>query len=91
MHASLFELRETPVPALSDGQVLAQVIESKHPKFKPGDIINYLCGWQEYFIFEPDGDNLVPPTKLPGHLDPALLLALSLTGLTAYFGLLEVG
>ena len=125
--ASLFELRETPVPALSNGQVLAQtmylsfdptqrgwmametympivalgepmraggiaqVIESKHPKFKPGDIINYLCGWQEYVIFEPDGNNLVPPTKLPGHLDPALLLALSLTGLTAYFGLLEVG
>ena len=62
-----------------------------HPKFKPGEIINYLCGWQEYFIFEPDGENLVPPTKLPGHLDPALLLALSLTGLTAYFGLLEIG
>ncbi len=125
--SSLFELRETPVPALSDGQVLAQtmylsfdptqrawmametympivalgepmraggiaqVIESKHPKFKPGDIVNYLCGWQEYVIFEPDGNNLVPPTKLPGHLDPALLLALSLTGLTAYFGLLEIG
>ena len=33
----------------------------------------------------------VPPTKLPGHLDPALMLALSLTGLTAYFGLLEIG
>ena len=70
---------------------IAQVIESKHPKFKPGDIVNYLCGWQEYVIFEPDGNDLVPPTKLPGHLDPALLLALSLTGLTAYFGLLEVG
>ncbi len=124
--SSLFELREVPVPALSDGQVLAQtmylsfdptqrawmametympivelgepmraggiaqVIESKHPKFKPGDIINYLCNWQEYVIFEPDAHNLVPPTKLPGHLDPALLLALSLTGLTAYFGLLEI-
>ena len=124
--SSLFELRKVPVPALSDGQVLAQtmylsfdptqrawmametympivelgepmraggiaqVIESKHPKFKPGDIINYLCNWQDYVIFEPDGHNLVPPTKLPGHLDPALLLALSLTGLTAYFGLLEI-
>ena len=37
------------------------------------------------------GPNLVPATKLPAHLDPALLLALSLTGLTAYFGLLEIG
>ena len=125
--SSLFELRETPVPALADGQVLAQtmylsfdptqrgwmaretympivplgepmraggiaqVIESKHVKFKPGDIINYLCGWQEYVVFEPDRSDLIPATKLPGHLDPALLLALSLTGLTAYFGLLEIG
>jgi NADPH-dependent curcumin reductase CurA len=124
---SLFELKESPVPALADGQVLAQtmylsfdptqrawmsmdtympmvplgepmrasgivqVIESRHRKFKPGDIVNYLCGWQEFVVFEPDRPGLVPATKMPGHLDPALLLALSLTGLTAYFGLLEIG
>ena len=124
---SLFELRESTVAPLGDGQVLAQtmylsfdptqrawmamdtympivplgepmraggiaqVIESKHTKFKPGDIINYLCGWQEYVVFEPDHPGLVPATKMPGHLDPALLLALSLTGLTAYFGLLKIG
>lgn len=110
---SLFELRETEVPALADGQVLAQtiylsfdptqrmwmametympmvplgepmraggivqVIESKHPKFKPGDIVSYLCGWQEYVIFAPDESDGLPPTKLPGHLDAARLLALS--------------
>jgi len=124
---SLFEKREVAVPALRDGQVLAQtlylsfdptqrawmamdtympiaplgepmraggiaqVIESKHAKFKPGDIVNTLCGWQEYVTFEPDRPGLVPATKLPAHLDPALLLALSLTGLTAYFGLLDIG
>ena len=70
---------------------VAQVIESKHPKFKPGDIINYLCGWQEYVTFAPDKPGFVPATKLPAHLDPALLLALSLTGLTAYFGLIDIG
>lgn len=124
---SLFELRESTVPPLGDGQVLAQtmilsfdptqrawmamdtympmaplgepmratgiaqVIESRHAKFKPGDIVNYLCGWQEYVVFEPGRPGLLPATKMPGHLDPALLLALSLTGLTAYFGLLEIG
>lgn len=125
--ASLFELRESEVPPLQPGQVLAQtmylsfdptqrmwmametympmvrlgepmraggvaqVIESKHPKYKPGDIVNALCGWQEYVVLEPDRSNGVPPTKLPGHLDPALTLALSVTGLTAYFGVLEIG
>lgn len=124
---SLFECVETPVPALSDGQILAQtlylsfdptqrawmamdtympavalgepmrasgiaqVIESKHPKYKTGDLVNYLCGWQEYVLIEPDARSLAPVNKMPAHLDPALLLALSLTGLTAYFGLLDVG
>ena len=87
---------ETYMPIIEIGEVMraggiAQVIESKHSKFKPGDIINYLCGWQEYVIFEPDKPGLVPASKLPGHLDPALMLALSLTGLTAYFGLLDIG
>jgi len=125
--ADQFEKRLVDVPALGDGQVLAQtlylsfdptqrawmamdtyvpivelgepmraggiaqVVESKHPKFKPGDMINYLCGWQEFVIFEPDKPGFVPATKLPAHLDPAMLLALSLTGLTAYFGLLDIG
>ena len=70
---------------------IAQVIESKHSKYKPGDIVNGLCGWQEYVVFQPDRPDGIPPTKLPGHLDPALMLELSVTGLTAYFGLLEIG
>lgn len=87
---------ETYMPIVDLGEPMraggiAQVIESKHAKFKPGDIINTLCGWQEYLIFEPDNPGLVAATKLPAHLDPALLLALSLTGLTAYFGLLDIG
>ncbi len=87
---------ETYMPMVRLGEPMraggiAQVIESKHPKYKPGDIVNALCGWQEYVVLEPDRTDGVPPTKLPGHLDPALTLALSVTGLTAYFGLLDIG
>ena len=87
---------DTYIPIIELGEVMraagiAQVVDSKHPKFKPGDIVNFLTGWQEYVVFNPDKPGYVPPTKLPGHLDPALMLALGLTGLTAYFGLLEVG
>ena len=42
-------------------------------------------------MIEPDARSLAPVNKMPSHLDPALLLALSLTGLTAYFGLLDIG
>lgn len=87
---------ETYMPIVELGEPMraggiAQVIESRHAKFKPGDIVNTLCNWQEYLVFEPDKPGLVPATKMPAHLDPALLLALSLTGLTAYFGLLDIG
>ena len=87
---------DTYIPAVELGEPMraggiAQVIESRHPKFKAGDLINYLCGWQEYIVIDPDERGFVPVTKMPAHIDPALLLALSLTGLTAYFGLLDVG
>jgi NADPH-dependent curcumin reductase CurA len=124
---SIFELQETPVPALEDRQILgqtlylsfdptqrawmagdtylpavplgetmralgiAQVIDSRHPKFKAGQLVYYPCGWQEYVLIDPDERSQMRVTKLPGHLDPPLVLALSLTGLTAYFGLLEIG
>lgn len=87
---------DTYMPAVPLGEPMraggiVQVIESKHAKFKPGDLVNYLCGWQEYVVIEPDRPAFVPATKMPGHVDPALMLALSLTGLTAYFGLLDIG
>jgi len=87
---------DTYIPAAKLGEPMraggiAQIIESRHPQFKPGDIVNSFCGWQEYVVFEPDKPEFVPVTRIPGHLDPTLVLALSLTGLTAYFGLLEIG
>jgi NADPH-dependent curcumin reductase CurA len=126
LDASIFELRESPIPKLENREVLAktlyfsfdptqrmwmakdtympivplgqpmravcaaQVIESKHPKYKVGDMVNGIGSWQEYISFSPD-DEESPPTKVPGHLDPALTLALAGTGLTAYFGMLEIG
>ena len=87
---------DTYMPAVELGEPMRasgilQVIDSKHPKYKTGDLINYLCGWQEYVVINPDVPALAPLNKIPPYLDPALVLALSLTGLTAYFGLLDVG
>ena len=87
---------DTYIPAVNLGEPMraggiAQVIESRNSKFKPGDLVNSFCGWQEYVVFQPDNPKFVPVTRIPGHLDPKLILALSLTGLTAYFGMLEIG
>jgi len=87
--------KDTYLPVVPLGEPMravgaAQVVESKHPKYKPGDLVNGIGSWQEYITFSPDQEES-PPTKVPGHLDPALTLALAGTGLTAYFGMLEIG
>jgi NADPH-dependent curcumin reductase CurA len=78
--------------ALEAGQVmaggsLAEVVESRSPGLAPGDLVFAETGWQEYAVVA--GKRL---SKLP-RLEPLthLLSVYGVTGLTAYFGLLEVG
>jgi NADPH-dependent curcumin reductase CurA len=69
------------------GGALAEVVESRHPDFQPGDLASGDIGWQEYAV--KPGKNL---QKQP-RMEPLrhLLSVYGVTGLTAYFGLLEVG
>jgi NADPH-dependent curcumin reductase CurA len=70
------------------GRTVAQVVESKHPDFAPGDIVEAGDGWQEYGVS--DGRHI-------RKIDPALapvstaLGVLGIPGLTAYVGLLDIG
>ena len=78
--------------ALSSGQVmssgaLAQVVESKHEQFQPGDIVMGDVGWQEYAVVP--GAQLAATPKHSGPLSHGLSL-LGVAGLTAYHGLLNV-
>lgn len=70
------------------GGVIAQVIESKHPNFRVGDIVNANIGWQEYGVTPVDGLRKIDPTIAPISTGAGIL---GMPGLTAYFGLLEVG
>ncbi len=69
------------------GFTLAEVVTSRDPRFRPGQIVECDNGWQEYAC-QPAGTlvPIEPVTELTHHLS-----VLGLTGLTAYFGLLEVG
>lgn len=69
------------------GYALGDVVQSRHPKFKRGDLISGDCGWQEYVVRP--GEQL---QKLPS-MEPVthLMSVYGITGLTAYFGLLEIG
>jgi NADPH:quinone reductase len=68
-------------------QAVAEVVESNDSRYEPGDIVVGQLGWQDYAVAR--GGAL---RKLPPGLEPQLALhVLGMTGLTAYFGLLDVG
>jgi NADPH-dependent curcumin reductase CurA len=64
------------------------VVESKHPDFVSGNAVTGITGVQEYAVL--DGKDLVKvdPNFVPL---PAYLGTLGMSGLTAYFGLLDTG
>ncbi|TAK44990.1 MAG: NADP-dependent oxidoreductase [Betaproteobacteria bacterium] len=69
------------------GGALGEVVASRHPAFEPGDLASGDLGWQEYAVIP--GKALMKETRS----EPLshLLSIYGITGLTAYFGLLEVG
>ncbi|WP_404451553.1 NADP-dependent oxidoreductase [Virgibacillus necropolis] len=68
--------------------VVAQVVESKSPHFQKNDIVTGMLGWQEYTVAEESAIRKIDTTLAPAS---AYLSVLGMTGLTAYFGLLEIG
>jgi NADPH-dependent curcumin reductase CurA len=67
---------------------VAEVVESNAEQFKPGDMLFGFTGWQEYVLASEAGGY----QGLPDGVPPTLALSLfGVTGMTAYFGLLDVG
>lgn len=85
------------MPPVQFGEVmrsfgLAEVVESRHPNFKKGDKLSGLTGLQDYVVVdgkEPRSFQKVP--NIPFLSDTNFLNILGINGLTAYFGLLEIG
>ncbi|WP_433684789.1 NADP-dependent oxidoreductase [Nocardia sp. CA-119907] len=81
------------VPPVGLGEVMrsldiATVVESQHPDFVAGDTVSGAFGVAEYAISDGKGVQKVDLSIAPG---PTWLGALGMPGMTAYFGLLEVG
>lgn len=76
------------IDAVMRAGTIGTVIESRHPKFVVGDVLSGWGGVQQYIATDGEGHfkvdtNLVPMTKYLG--------ALGMPGMTAYFGILDVG
>ncbi len=87
--------RDTYMPAIKIGEVvrsggLARVVATKSSDYRVGDLVSGLVGWQDYVVLQ--GGGMFAPSKVPANVAPELALStLGLTGLTAYFGFLDVG
>ena len=66
------------------GGAVGEVIESRAPEFKPGDVVTSNFGWREYFIAAPKELHSVNREIQPLSV---YLGALGMTGMTAWVGL----
>ena len=67
---------------------VGRVTASEHPGFAPGDHVYGTFGVQEFALSDGKGVMKIDPSLAP---PPTYLGTLGLSGLTAYFGLLDVG
>ena len=83
------------LPPIGIGDVIRSggsgvVVESKSERYQVGDVVNGVTGWQEWAIASEANRFTVLPKGLG--LDLATVMnVFGATGLTAYFGLLDVG
>src|SRR5215471_14831176 len=70
------------------GGVVAEVVESHAPAFQAGDIVTAMLGWRLYSVAKAGEIRKVDPNIAP--VTTALGI-LGMPGLTAYFGLLDIG
>jgi hypothetical protein len=87
------DLRPSYLPPVDVGEVMrahtvVEVVKSRHEHIAPGDHLSGMFGVQTHVVSDGAGARPVDPAAAPltTHLG-----ALGLTGMTAYFGLLDVG
>jgi len=81
------------IPPVGIGEVMrasgaGRVVTSRHPDFVAGDSVTGIFGIQEYAVMDGKALTKVDESAIPL---PVYVSLLGLTGMTAYFGLLDVG
>jgi hypothetical protein len=88
----MHEDKESYIPPVALNSVMrslgvGKVIESKHPNFVKGDILQGMMGWRDYLVSNGEGLN-----KVDASIPPDMVLSVfALPGLTATQGLFNIG
>jgi NADPH-dependent curcumin reductase CurA len=86
MHGATYRAAVEANTVMAGGGI-AEVVSSKAPGLKPGDIVFGDTGWQNYAAVPAKHLSKMPKLEPMTHL----LSVYGIAGLTAYFGLLDVG
>ena len=86
MHGATYRAAVEANTVMAGGGI-AEVVSSKSPSLAPGDIVFGDTGWQDYAAVPAKHLNKMPKIEPMTHL----LSVYGIAGLTAYFGLLDVG
>lgn len=78
----------TPEGGVIEGGTVAEVLQSNSPDFKPGDIVLAHSGWQTHAVAKAEALRRIDPALAPVS---TALGVLGMPGMTAYFGLLDIG
>ena len=90
MNESKSYAQPQPLGEVMIGGTVGEVVESRHPKFKAGDPVVGMGGWQEYSVVDanvPGNLRRVDTTHVPlSHY----LGAVGMPGVTAWYGLVKI-
>jgi NADPH-dependent curcumin reductase CurA len=71
---------------------IGKVIASRHPKFSEGTTVWGGFGWQSHMLSDGRGIQALDPALYKGKISPTTAIGLfGIPGLTAFFGLFEIG
>ncbi|MET7699368.1 NADP-dependent oxidoreductase [Streptomyces sp. NPDC005485] len=88
MNAGRSYIRPVEIGEVMRAGAVGEVIASRHPGFEVGDQVSGTFGVQEYCVSDGRGVSKVDPETAPL---PTYLGTLGMSGMTAYFGLIDIG
>jgi NADPH-dependent curcumin reductase CurA len=80
-----------PLNAVMIGGTVGEVVASKHPKFKSGDTVLGMGGWQEYAVVDASAKGAMLHKVDTTHIPlSAYLGSVGMPGVTAWYGLINI-
>lgn len=76
------------IGAVMVGGAVSRVVQSQHPDYQPGEIVQGRTGWQTHAVSDGSGLQKVDPSLAPISTAVGVL---GMPGMTAYTGLLNIG